>query len=147
MWCQQISCDSSHTPGRSIYVYWMSCDSVTIWHNYTRTKFLNEYSCTLTGESIPNITWQYCYTHQGELISTQHPREFPVTPLPLPSSPNVDTSSKMVYVWMTSYTIDSAAHLHWESGDLKYNIPHDQVNVRWHLSYIIMWSCECQVVL
>lgn len=67
-------------------------------------------------------------TLQGEFIWAEHPQEVPVSPPPLPHPSSVDTSDKMVYVWLTTYPLDIAAHMYRETGYMAYEVAHDQVS-------------------
>lgn len=66
-------------------------------------------------------------TAQGEFLWIDHPQEAPVIPHSLPHPSSVDTSSKMVYVWLTTYPLDIAAHMYREAGYMEYEVAYDQV--------------------
>ena len=62
--------------------------------------------------------------HKGEFESVSHPTEAPFSPPPLP--PITDTS-KMMYVWLTEYVVNTAGLVYHEAGFLAYNITPDKV--------------------
>ena len=64
---------------------------------------------------------------QGEFISAEHPQEVPISPPALPPLSSVDPTSKMMYVWLTSYTLDTAAYIYKEAAYMEYSIKHKEV--------------------
>lgn len=54
------------------------------------------------------------------------PVEAPFSPLPLP--PVADTSSNMVYVWITDYVANTAGLVYQKAGKLQYKITPEMVS-------------------
>ena len=81
------------------------------------------YTCDLTSIHFPHSRG----TAQGEFLWIDHPQEAPVIPHSLPHPSSVDTSSKMVYIWLTTYPLDIAAHMYREAGYMEYEVAYDQV--------------------
>lgn len=68
-----------------------------------------------------------CLHKQGEFVSREHPQEVPISPAALPPPSSVDPSSKMMYIWLTSYTLDMAAHIYKEAAYMDYSVKHQEV--------------------
>jgi hypothetical protein len=85
-----------------------------------------EVSCALIGDPVLSSTYLLT-NHNGEFISTQHPQEAPLSPHPLPPPSSVDASDKMVYLWLTSYPLDTASYIYKEAGYMVYDMPHDEI--------------------
>lgn len=64
--------------------------------------------------------------HKGEFQSLSHPTEAPFSPPPLPPITESDTS-KMMYIWLTEYVVNTAGLVYHETGFLAYNITPDKV--------------------
>ena len=64
--------------------------------------------------------------HKGEFESLSHPTEAPFSPPPLPPITESDTS-KMMYIWLTEYVVNTAGLVYHETGFLAYNITPDKV--------------------
>jgi len=75
----------------------------------------------------PKFTSTYIETqHKGEIFLATDPVEAPFSPLPLP--PVADTSSKMVYVWITDYVANTAGLVYQKAGKLQYKITPEMVS-------------------
>ncbi|XP_065884847.1 bactericidal permeability-increasing protein-like isoform X2 [Dysidea avara] len=72
--------------------------------------------------SDPDFQPAYIQTqHKGEFYSIAKPVEAPITAPPIPPATSVDYS-KMMYVWVSTYVVNSAAFVYRQSGILAYNI-------------------------
>lgn len=61
---------------------------------------------------------------RGEFLSVQNPKPSGITP---PNFDTVDSSNKMLYVWLSEFTINSAGRIYHESGFLtKLTTPNDK---------------------
>jgi len=75
----------------------------------------------------PKFTSTYIETqHKGEIFLATDPVEAPFSPLPLP--PVADTSSKMVYVWITDYVANTAGLVYQKAGKLQYKITPEMIS-------------------
>jgi len=75
----------------------------------------------------PTLPGDYVQTHhKGEFFSIAHPAESPFTPVPLPI-PGAGTLPRMLYVWMSSYLLESAGWGYEQVGVLNYTITPDKV--------------------
>ena len=62
--------------------------------------------------------------HKGEFESLAHPMEAPFSPPPLPP---ISSTSKMMYIWLTEYVVNTAGLVYHETGFLAYNVTPDKV--------------------
>lgn len=62
--------------------------------------------------------------HKGEFQALSNPTEAPFSPPPLP--PITDTT-KMMYIWLSEYVVNTAGLVYHETGFLAYNITPDMV--------------------
>lgn len=85
-----------------------------------------EVSCALIGDPVLSSSYILTY-HNGEFISSEHPQEVPLTPSPLPPPTNVDPTDKMIYIWLTSYPLDTASYIYNEAEYMTYNMKHDEI--------------------
>ena len=70
------------------------------------------------------------HTHactQGEFMSAEHSQEVPISPASLPAASSVDPTSKMVFIWLTSYTFDTAAYIYKGAAYMDYSIKNEEV--------------------
>ncbi|XP_033119670.1 lipopolysaccharide-binding protein-like [Anneissia japonica] len=63
--------------------------------------------------------------HKGEILSRKDHQDVPVPAPPIPADNN--TSSRMLYLWLTEYVSASAAYVYYKSGVLQYNVTNDMV--------------------
>ena len=73
----------------------------------------------------PVFNAQYMETeHKGEFLSRANPQEAPISPVSLPS---VGTTTRMLYIWLTTYIANTAGIVYNNAGILKVRITPDQV--------------------
>jgi len=74
----------------------------------------------------PTFTTSYMETdHKGEFYPTGHfDKE---APFPVPAMDTTGASSKMVYMWITDYVINTAGYVFQTIGKLTYNITNDMI--------------------
>ena len=76
---------------------------------------------------------------QGEFVSAEHSQEVPILPAALPPPSGVDPTSKMMYMWLTSYSLDAAAYTYKEAGFMDYNVNNNEVKY-WHLALSVSFK-------
>ncbi|CAI8053217.1 Lipopolysaccharide-binding protein [Geodia barretti] len=85
-----------------------------------------EVSCAILGD--PVLSSSYLLTnHDGEFMSAEHSQEVPISPASLPAASSVDPTSKMVFIWLTSYTFDTAAYIYKGAAYMDYSIKNEEV--------------------
>ena len=60
-------------------------------------------------------------------MSAEHSQEVPISPASLPAGSSVNPTSKMVYLWLTSYTFDTAAYTYKGAAYMDYSIKNEEV--------------------
>lgn len=77
--------------------------------------------------SAPALPGDFIATrHKGEFFSIAHPAESPFTPPALPV-PAAGSLSRMFYVWVSSYMLESAGWVYEQVGVLNYTVTPSQV--------------------
>ena len=86
---------------------------------------------------LEQVFYFFFLINQGEFLSVQNPGKSGITP---PDFDTVDSSNKMVYIWLSDFTINSAGRIYHEAGFLKHlTTPNDRiVSKRYFLSQVII---------
>ena len=73
----------------------------------------------------PVFNAQYMETdHKGEFLSRAKPQEAPISPVSLPS---IGPTTRMLYIWLTTYIANTAGIVYNDAGILKVRITPDEV--------------------
>ena len=81
------------------------------------------------------IYFKYCVNLKGEFQSATAPKEAPFSPAPLPADSD---STKMVYVWVTDYILNTAGLVYQDAGILNETVTPSMVsylscNTHWEI--------------